>query len=89
MVGDDVAAAVLDSAPEGVSHVGFIAFDVRDRVLVIEPEDHPSGVTATLPRAWVQPGDSAVDVFLSMSVGKGRSGGHERLSEPARLGHGE
>ncbi len=63
MVGDDVAAAVLDSAPEGVSHMGFIAFDVRDRVLVIEREDHPSGVTATLPRAWVQPGDSAVDVF--------------------------
>ena len=73
MFGDDVAAAVLASAPEGVSHLGFIAFDIRDHVLVLEPENHPVGVTATLPRVWVQSGDSPLTVFrrcLKEKVGR-------------------
>jgi len=59
MTHEDVEMAVLASATEGVSHIGFIAFDVRNHVLVIEPEDEPYGVTATLPRVGVKPDESA------------------------------
>jgi hypothetical protein len=59
MAHDDVEAAVLASAPEGVSHIGFVAFDVRNHVLILQPEDHAYGVSATLPRVRVKPDESA------------------------------
>lgn len=59
MTHEDVDMAVVASAFDGVSHIGFIAFDVRNHVLVIEPEDEPYGVTATLPRVRVKPDESA------------------------------
>lgn len=61
---DGSDAAVLIAAPHGVSHIGFIAFDVKNHVLVIEPEDQPYGVTATLPRVRVNP-EEPVDTTLS------------------------
>ncbi len=57
MTHEDVDMEVLASAPEGVSHIGFIAFDFRNHVL--EPEEQPYGVTATLPRVRVKPEASA------------------------------
>ncbi len=59
MMNEDAVEAVLASAPEGVSHLGFIAFDVRDHVLVLDPEDKPYGVISTLPRVRVKPDESA------------------------------
>src|SRR4051794_22195206 len=58
MAHDDVEAAVLASAPAGVTHIGFVAFDVRNQVLVLQPEDHAYGVSATLPRVRVKPDES-------------------------------
>ncbi len=56
---DDLDAAVVAAATQGVSHIGLIACDVKNHVLVIEPEDQPYGVTATLPRVRVNPDESA------------------------------
>jgi hypothetical protein len=73
LVGEDVASAILASAPEGVSHLGFVAFDFREQVLVNEPEDQPFGVTATLPRVRVLPGESPVAAIgrcLDRKVGR-------------------
>jgi hypothetical protein len=60
MLDEDADEAVQATAPIGVSHIGFIAFDIRNQALVIEPEDKPYGVTATLPRVRVKPDEPAV-----------------------------
>jgi hypothetical protein len=77
MFNDDVEAAILATASEGVSHIGFIAFDVRNHVLVCEPEDQPFGVTATLPRVRVKPGETPAMTLrrcLKEKVGYGTTG---------------
>ncbi|MAD79503.1 MAG: hypothetical protein QGG71_21750 [Pirellulaceae bacterium] len=50
---DEVDAVV----PTGVTHIGFVATDLRGNFLVTEPRNHPYGTSATLSKIKVQPGD--------------------------------
>src|SRR5438067_1852330 len=74
MAHDDVEAAVLASVPEGVTHIGFVAFDLRNQVLVLQPKEHVYGVSATLPRVRVKPDEPpamTLDRCLNEKLGWG------------------
>jgi hypothetical protein len=57
MPSDRVLARVDEVVPQGVTHVGFVLSDVDGAVSLHEPASPTHGVTVTLPRVKVGPGE--------------------------------
>jgi hypothetical protein len=57
MPSDRVLARVDEVVPQGVTHVGFVLSDVDGAVSLHEPTSPSHGVTVTLPRVKVEPGE--------------------------------
>jgi hypothetical protein len=72
MPSEQVMAKVDQVVPAGVTHIGFALRDLEGRLAIERRKHSPYGITATFPRARIQPGEkpsSALNRCLSERIG--------------------